>query len=308
MTLAQWAWHAISGDGVKKGKGNERAARDEVEKRSKERTERIAEMRRKKDQLTAEIDELQRHKSRRELFAKFEIAVGVFIGIMGVYFGMHFLHSVGVSIVLAFYGLLVILAGVHTLSIQTATIKIQAKEDEKELLEHWEKSPSVRAYKLFKQHQVELKRYYDQSLTHGSILFFIGIACIFMGFSIVGATLYLISKNIDIELSTKIVIGAVGAVGAVLSDFVAAIFLKMFTTTAKSLTLQHSRLISIHFLHFGNFLTESLSPGSAELRDDTLSEMAKSLAKSIEIFEGSGEDESANTENQVEPSGKKTKS
>jgi hypothetical protein len=80
-----------------------------------------------------------------------------------------------------------------------------------------EQSPKLRAEKLFKLHQYELKRYYDQTLRHSSAIFIVGIVCMFLGFAIIVASLVLLRDLPEnAGTTTKIVIGALGAIGAIL--------------------------------------------------------------------------------------------
>jgi hypothetical protein len=72
--------------------------------------------------------------------------------------------------------------------------------------------------------------------------------------------------------SDKILIGVLGAIGAILSNFVAVIFVKMYSETIKSLTEFHNRLVITHYLHFSNFLVSKIR--DERLREETLSKLA----------------------------------
>ncbi|MEU1934355.1 hypothetical protein ACH49O_11685 [Streptomyces coeruleorubidus] len=283
MPLLEWIkgiFSDTSESAIQEVKIGEQERREEKEAADRERKEWLEERKGK----------LQRMKDRRELAAKFYIAIGAFLVAIAIYLGIEWddepLFTAITEIGIAFYGILATLGGIHILTSKATSIQIQAIEDEIDLLD--EVNPSVRSLRLFKQHQLELKRYYDQSLSHGATLFFVGIFCIIIGFSIIGATLYILSRNPDTELGVKILIGAVGSIGGILSNFIAAIFLNMFNTTARSLKSQHEKLTSIHLLHFGNFLAEKLN--APELRDNTLSVMARSVANPVE-FQGKSETE-----------------
>jgi hypothetical protein len=139
-------------------------------------------------------------------------------------------------------------------------------------------SREQRAEKLFKLHQFELKRYYDQTLRHSAWIFLVGISSIAVGFAIIGSTIYLVAVGLTGKgLSEQIVIAAIGAVGGVLSNFIAVIYLRMHSETIKSLAEFHNRLVVTHHLHFANFLTSKIQ--DQPLREKTLGEMASSLAK-----------------------------
>ena len=68
---------------------------------------------------------------------------------------------------------------------------IQDAEGEKDLLTIAADPMQQRAEKLFKLHQLELKKYYDQTLKHSIRIFAVGIVCLLLGFVIIGVTIYL---------------------------------------------------------------------------------------------------------------------
>lgn len=155
--------------------------------------------------------------------------------------------------------------------------EIQRVEGELDLLTISDTSAEQRAEKLFKLHQFELKKYYDQTLKHSSWIFFVGIACIILGFILIAYAIYQVTIAPDRELSEKIVLGSLGAIGGLLADFIAVIYMKMYSETIKSLTEFHNRLVTTHHLHFGNFLASKIADKS--LREKTVSEIAIAIAK-----------------------------
>ncbi|WP_189745605.1 TRADD-N-associated membrane domain-containing protein [Streptomyces nojiriensis] len=262
---------------------NEKKAKEKAEAEVRAREARDAEVGAKTRRIEARRRECQKARWKRDFTGWAFVAAGLAGGTWAGYFGLlhHYLLLVLCG---TFYGILFTLIGLYVLSNKMVEIELRALDDEVELLDTKDKAPAVKSYRLFQQHQQELKRYYDQSLSHAAILFFTGIACMLVGLSIVVATLYILMRPSKLELSGQILIGALGAISAILSNFIAAIFLKMFKTAAESLSAQHRQLTAIHFLHFGNFLAEKV--GSEQLRDDTLSEMCKSLAAALKAPEG----------------------
>jgi hypothetical protein len=137
-----------------------------------------------------------------------------------------------------------------------------------------------RSERLFQRHQIELKRYYDQILNQNAWVFFTGLVCIAFGFAIIGSTVYFVfikppSSLDQIDLSVKIVAACLGAVGGILSNFIAFIYLNMFSKTLSSLTKFHNRLVATHYLHFGNFLVSKIE--DVDLREKTLAAIASKL-------------------------------
>ncbi|MGH0944863.1 TRADD-N-associated membrane domain-containing protein [Bacillus mycoides] len=133
-------------------------------------------------------------------------------------------------------------------------IEIQEIENELDLLSISHSSLEERSEKLFKHHHLELKRYYDENLKQSSWIFIVGIVCIGIGFAIIGLTLYFLIANLSNELENKIIVASVGAIGAILSNFIAVIYLKMHAETVKALTEFHNRFVNTHHFYFSNFL------------------------------------------------------
>ncbi|WP_371410830.1 TRADD-N-associated membrane domain-containing protein [Bacillus wiedmannii] len=151
-------------------------------------------------------------------------------------------------------------------------IELQEVENELDLLIISHSSLEERSEKLFKHHHLELKRYYDENLKQSSWIFVVGIACILIGFAIIGITLYFLIANSSNELENKIIVASVGAIGAILSNFIAVIYLKMHSEAVKSLTEFHNRFVNTHHFYFSNFLLSKIQ--NEDKREDALVELA----------------------------------
>ncbi|MDA2738033.1 hypothetical protein PDQ75_23025 [Bacillus cereus group sp. Bc015] len=151
-------------------------------------------------------------------------------------------------------------------------IELQEVENELDLLSISHSSLEERSEKLFKHHHFELKRYYDENLKQSSWIFVVGIACIIIGFAIIGITLYFLIANSSNELENKIIVASVGAIGAILSNFIAVIYLKMHSEAVKSLTEFHNRFVNTHHFYFSNFLLSKIQ--NEDKREDALVELA----------------------------------
>ncbi|PRT07189.1 hypothetical protein C6356_01880 [Bacillus wiedmannii] len=151
-------------------------------------------------------------------------------------------------------------------------IELQEVENELDLLSISHSSLEQRSETLFKHHHLELKKYYDENLKQSSWIFLVGIACILIGFAIIGITLYFLIANSSNELENKIIVASVGAIGAILSNFIAVIYLKMHSETVKSLTEFHNRFVNTHHFYFGNFLLSKIQ--NKDKREDALVELA----------------------------------
>ncbi|MCH5437731.1 MULTISPECIES: TRADD-N-associated membrane domain-containing protein [Bacillus cereus group] len=159
-----------------------------------------------------------------------------------------------------------------SLSSNEYVIELQEIENELDLLSISHSSLEARSEKLFKHHHLELKRYYDENLKQSSWIFIVGIVCIGIGFVIIGVTLYFLIANSSNELENKIIVASVGAIGAILSNFIALIYLKMHSEAVKSLTEFHNRFVNTHHFYFSNFLVSKIQ--NEEKREDALVELA----------------------------------
>ncbi|KIO59878.1 hypothetical protein B4143_2607 [Bacillus subtilis] len=149
-------------------------------------------------------------------------------------------------------------------------------EREIDLLES-EDSINNRSETLFKQHHLELKRYYDLNLTQNSYLFWVGISCIFLGFGFIGLTIYLISGNTLDSTQNKLIVAGTGALAGILSNFIGAIYLRMHTNSTNSLTEFHNRFVNTHHFYFSNFLISQIE--DVQRREETLANLALSINK-----------------------------
>jgi hypothetical protein len=133
-----------------------------------------------------------------------------------------------------------------------------------------------RATKLLQGNQFDLRRYYEQTLRQGNQIFYVGVFCIMVGFGIIGVAFWLITDGPASELSDKIVVAALGAIGGVLANFIALIYLKMFDQTNRAVGEFHHRLVIRDRVNFGNILAAKIDTPST--REATLAQMARQLA------------------------------
>jgi hypothetical protein len=184
--------------------------------------------------------------------------------------------SVELAVLVGGYGVVFLLATVALRQrIREVGDEILEIDNEIDLLRITDDSPERRAHKLFQLHAIELKRYYDQTLHQGSYIFWVGLLCILLGFGVVGATVLMLRSQESAELSQQIVIAVLGAIGGILANFIAIIYLRMYTETVRSMAAFHSKLVGTHHLHFGNLLVAKISDDS--LRESTLKAMCETL-------------------------------
>ncbi|MEV6645848.1 hypothetical protein [Amycolatopsis sp. NPDC051371] len=137
---------------------------------------------------------------------------------------------------------------------------IAAIRDQQEIVESLQdKELEPRAMKLFQVHSQQLKRYYDQALRQRGLIFLTGIFCIVAGFSVIAVAFVLLRTMDPAGALEKILVAALGAIGGILGNFIAVVYLRMFTETVKSIGTFHDRLVATHHLYFANFLVSKVA-------------------------------------------------
>jgi hypothetical protein len=179
---------------------------------------------------------------------------------------------------------------------EDAEIEIQETENKLYLFINKEQDNTItntelRSEKLFKNHQVELKKYYDQTLNHSSYIFYVGILCLVIGFGVIGYSIYKANNVSFFNLNTnsQIISSILGAVSGILINYIGAIYLKMFSETIKSLTEIQKMLAMTHHLHFVNFITSKIN--TPETRENIFGEIAKTLTQKKFYYEVGGKEE-----------------
>jgi hypothetical protein len=230
-----------------------------------------------KELLDSKLHELRGRRVRRASQYRLYLVTGVALLALSpfLYFVIPQRMARSVALVVFAYGLVTLMVALAN-SPRELDQQLARVEDELELLAIKDTSREQRAQKLLKLHQSELKRYYDQTLRQTSVIFFAGLVCMVLGFVVVGGSLYIIWQTPTSLLQQKLILGGLGAIGGILSNFVAVMYLRMFTQTISSLTEFHHRLVSTHNLYFGNFLLSKIGRDWS-LYERGLSEIASAV-------------------------------
>jgi hypothetical protein len=230
-------------------------------------------------ELDARLGSLKhaRRRFERRAFLAFGLAaLFVLFAAPGVGFSM---QNAAAGLLMAAYGLVFAIIGLlMRVRLRSICQEIVDILNELDLLELVHDPREQRATKLLQVNQIDLKRYYEQALRQGSQIFYVGLVCILFGFGVIGIVIWLIQGDRLPELSDKIVVAALGAVSGVLANFIALIYLKMFSQTAESVSRFHGRLVERDRLNFANVLAAKIE--AAEAREETLGRMAVDLALS----------------------------
>ncbi|HEU4461985.1 MAG TPA: hypothetical protein VFR75_05285, partial [Solirubrobacterales bacterium] len=147
--------------------------------------------------------------------------------------------------------------------------ELRTVEFENEILEQSEKSPIL----LFLKHQAELKRYYDQALQQSGLAFVLGVICVASGLAVVGAGFVLLQEG---DSTQGIATAALAAVGALLSGFVARVYLGIHRGAVESLTGFHEKFVETHHLHVAGVFASRVEDDAR--KDDTLLALVKAAA------------------------------
>jgi hypothetical protein len=134
----------------------------------------------------------------------------------------------------------------------------------------------VRAEKILLINNYQLRRYYDLNLNQNIWVFGLGIFCIILGIAVIGVTLYLVLVVAQ-GWDSKLITGTVGAIGSFMTNYIAAIYLKMHASATSILGSFHSRLVQTQQLLFGNLLASRIEDDN--IRWQTLSQLALNVSK-----------------------------
>jgi Na+/melibiose symporter-like transporter len=134
----------------------------------------------------------------------------------------------------------------------------------------------IRAEKILLINNYQLRRYYDLNIVQNIWVFGLGIFCIILGIGVIVLTFYLVMKVAN-QLELRIITGVIGMVGSFMTNYIAAIFLKMHASATTNLSAFHSRLVDTHQLLFGNLFASRIEDD--KIRWETLSQLALNLSK-----------------------------
>ncbi len=209
------------------------------------------------DRLKSRLNKVQ---SEQQKTSSVYLITALGAGLIAVCLFMAFNHHSTTAVVCLFFGLLFLAFGIAMgAGHNEAEEEISRLEGEIELYsdpDDYEK----RAQKLLRLNQDQLRRYYKQNLSQNSKVFVVGVVCILLGIAVIGGTLYALIRIGQAAWQEKLIVGAVGAVGAILTNYVAAIYLKMHAAISASLTVFHSKLVESDRLYLANLLVAAI-PG-----------------------------------------------
>lgn len=127
-----------------------------------------------------------------------------------------------------------------------------------------------RAELHFRSHYLELDRYFSQGLNQSRYLLFIGIGVIGGGLLVVYFTIQgLLAKSSPSPIDNTSALLA--GLTTLLTNFVGATLLKMYSDSLTLATQLHQDLAKTHQLHFKNYLASTIT--NDDVRDKVLHEL-----------------------------------
>lgn len=134
----------------------------------------------------------------------------------------------------------------------------------------------TRAEKILRINDSQLQRYYDVNLDQNMWVFCIGVFCILLGLAVIAVTLYILLYHTD-TVEIRVIPGILGAIGSLLTSYIAAIYLKIHAATSGHLTSFHSRLVETHQILLSNLVASRIE--DQKLREETFAKLALGLKK-----------------------------
>ena len=220
------------------------------------------------------LDERRRHV---QLIHYMAITISIMVIVIVPFFLWKYGTHSSISPILAAYFVMPIAMLPYTRGrLRTIEQDLQSIEFEIDLLQFDVNPRETRAEKILRINNLQLQRYYNLNLSQNIWVFGLGILCILLGLGVIGITLYLV-LNIASSLDAKIITGVVGTIGSLLSNYIAAIYLKMHASASAHLASFHSRLVETQQLLLGNLLASRIEDDKK--RWETLSQLALNMAK-----------------------------
>lgn len=183
------------------------------------------------------------------------------------------------SLYAAVFFVLAVLSRGHLRRVDAACEEIEYKID---LQRYGVPVTEARAEKILRLNDFQLRRYYESTLRQNVLVFWLGASCIVLGIGISVLALVLVYRlpvGVAGDTSDKLIIGILGAVTSLFTNYVAAIYLKMHAEAAKNLVTLHSRLVDTHRSLFGNLVASRIT--DEKLRWETLSKIALNVSQTL---------------------------
>ena len=241
------------------------------------RTSRADEINIKREELEKKQDELKRKvEGYRKTQNKF-----IFAGLLILFYAA-FIHNTDLvsdifadppltRVIIILFGILLLFFSIRYAPSAYLT-ELNSIHHDLELSNTEDWNSEEKAEELFDHHHKELSRYYDGNLMQSSRVFKLGVVSIFVSFVFIILTFYMLYLNIDKPAHTEIIIASVGALSVILTDFIAAVYIKMHADIIKSANEFHNRFVNTHHFYITNYLVSKVK--NTDKREDGLINLA----------------------------------
>jgi hypothetical protein len=174
----------------------------------------------------------------------------------------------------------------YTTRLKSLRYDLSDIDNQLDLIRIPDQSQEQKAQKLLQIQQFELKRYYDQTLRQSNGIFYVGVLTMILGFSVIAWSMYFVSHNFITSqggdgtalqkwTGESVIVAVLGAIGGILTNFVGAMYIKMFSEIVQAVTKSHASLVATSHLHLANVLAANIR--ADELRERTLADLALAL-------------------------------
>ncbi len=221
------------------------------------------------DRLRQDIEIIKRKKYFFDNLRKMVPITGIIVFLVLTILYIYFDHKYPLILIIGiFYLVIAIIFPLVDLG-KSIELEIDALQSEISLKSVGVDAIQERAERLFKAHEIDLKKYYNLALKQNNSIFIVGLVCIMIGFVFIGFTIYIIFWSAKIlPFHLQILIGILGALSGILTNFIAIVYLKMFSETLGSFTTFHNKLVATNHLHFTNFLVSKIE--DINMRNETI--------------------------------------
>jgi hypothetical protein len=142
---------------------------------------------------------------------------------------------------------------------------IKEIQDEIDLRQMTEATPEQKAHKLLSIQQGQLSRYFDVILQQSRSIFVVGIFAMLVGVGVVVWAIWQ-TQIVKGDLGEKAIVAGLGAIGAILTNYIAAIFLKMFADIGQAVQRSVGAMTQSLQLNFANVVISNIE--KPEVRDE----------------------------------------
>lgn len=138
---------------------------------------------------------------------------------------------------------------------------------------------------LLRYYLSEIKKYHLQNKIQNYIIFIFGILAMIAGFFIIYFFIKIVISLPPERLSNQIIIGVFGIIGTILTNYVAIVLFRMYSSSNKVLDKFHSRLVDTNYVYIGNFLLTQIDQKNKDKKDEALVKMAINLTGPTDPYE-----------------------